>query len=303
MGPAAAGDRCVDEAARAGGGADRAFVELEIAGSWSVGQATATRLMVEAEHHDRCLPATLALLETGGLLVHQARVLLHLTRAADPALARQVEPEVLAVDGIEAMCPADLRALASRVLLRLEAEADAGRERAEQRHADAAAQRRTWAKAEQDGMGVAGAVLTAEQLGTWTAGLDALEAQERASDRESGVERTADQRRADLFAALPALVLAARARTRRRRGQQRPVRPQVVLHVHVPMATVLGLSSESGHLDGYGPISAAHVRALRPWPTGGCSWTPTAAGRSAWTTASCSCPTAERSGSAPDAAS
>ena len=37
------------EAARAGGGADRGFVELEIAGSWSVGQTTATRWMVEAE--------------------------------------------------------------------------------------------------------------------------------------------------------------------------------------------------------------------------------------------------------------
>ncbi len=72
------------EAARAGGSADRGFVELEIAGSWSVGQATATRWMVEAEQLTTCLPATLALLEQGGLLVHQARVLLHVTRACSP---------------------------------------------------------------------------------------------------------------------------------------------------------------------------------------------------------------------------
>ena len=253
-------------AARAGGGADRAFVELEIAGSWSVGQATATRLMVEAEHMTACLPATLALLETGGLLVHQARVLLHLTRAADPELARQVELEVLAVDDVEVLCPADLRALATRVLLRLESEAAQAEQLAEQRHAAAAAQRRTWAKADQDGMGVAGAVLTAEQLGTWTAGLDALEAQERAGDRESGIERTADQRRADLFAALPALVLAARAQDPDGPAavSSALVRPQVVLHVHVPMATVMGVSVEPGHLDGYGPVSAEHVLSMRP---------------------------------------
>ena len=73
------------EAARAGGGADRAFVELEIAGSWSVGQATATRLMVEAEHMHHLPAGDPGALETGVLLVHQARVLLHVTRDADPA--------------------------------------------------------------------------------------------------------------------------------------------------------------------------------------------------------------------------
>ncbi len=133
--------RLVD-AARASGGADRGFVELEIAGSWSLGQTTATRWMVEAEQLTTCLPATLGLLETGGLLVHQARVLLHLTRSCSPAVARQVEAEVLAVDGVAELCPADLRMLASRVLLRLEAEA-VDEQLAEQRHADAAGQRRT----------------------------------------------------------------------------------------------------------------------------------------------------------------
>ena len=126
------------DAARAGGGADRAFVELEAAGSWSVGQATASRLLVEAEHLTTCLPATLAALETGALLVHQARVLLHVTRNADPAIARQVEAEVLAADDLAGLCPSDLRALATRVLLRLESEAvDAAL--ADARHEQAAA--------------------------------------------------------------------------------------------------------------------------------------------------------------------
>jgi len=60
-------------------------------------------------------------------------------------------------------------------------------------------------------MGFAGAVLTAEQLRTWSASLDELERTERAGDRQAGIDRTADQRRADLFAALPAMVLAGRA--------------------------------------------------------------------------------------------
>jgi hypothetical protein len=195
------------------------------------------------------------------VLVHQARVLLHVTRSCSSQIARQVEVEVLATEGLAGLCPADLRALATRVLLRIEAETDEAA--AEQRQADAAAQRRTWAKAEQDGMGVAGAVLTAEQLRTWQLGLDALEAQERRTDREAGVDRSADQRRADLFAALPALVLAARAADPTG-SSSLVVRPQVVLHVHVPMATVLGSSQEPGHLDGWGPISAVHVRSLRP---------------------------------------
>ena len=167
------------EAARAGGGADRAFVELEIAGSWSVGQATATRLLVEAEQCTTCLPATLAALETGG------------AAGAPGAGAAARHPQRRPAAGPAgrargAGCRRSRRRCArrtcghssSRVLLRLESEAvEAGL--ADARHEQAAAQRRTWARADADGMGVAGAVLTAEQLVAWKAGLDALEAQDR----------------------------------------------------------------------------------------------------------------------------
>jgi hypothetical protein len=60
-------------------------------------------------------------------------------------------------------------------------------------------------------MGLAGAVLTAEQLVGWSAGMDSLERRERVADRRAGIDRTAPQRRADLFAALPAMVLAGTA--------------------------------------------------------------------------------------------
>ena len=54
-------------------------MELELAGSWRVGQLTASRLMYEADRMVQALPRTLGLLAEGALLVHQAKVLLHAT--------------------------------------------------------------------------------------------------------------------------------------------------------------------------------------------------------------------------------
>ena len=146
-------------------------------------------------------------------------------------------------------------------------------------------------------MGLAGAVLTAEQPAAWQQGLDQLERRERRADRAHGVERTSQQRRADLFAAMPAMVLAGTAQDRAcavpasagtgasgaalpaavepvdatGTGALRPwtlgpeqLAAQVVLDVHVPVSTVLDLSRAPGTLDRYGPISAEHVRLLRP---------------------------------------
>jgi hypothetical protein len=42
------------------------------------------------------------------------------------------------------------------------------------------------------------------------------------------------------------------------------VAAQVVLNLHVPVSTVLDLSRAPGSLDRYGPVSAEHVRLLRP---------------------------------------
>ncbi len=286
------------------------FVQLEMAGSWQIGQLTATRWQWESERMHDALPRTLAMLERGDLLVHQATVLLHRTRSCTPEVARAVEASVLPA-GAD-LVPSDLSRLVDRTVLQVESEqADAAA--AEQRHAEAAAQRHTFAKPLQDGMGLAGAVLTAEQLVAWRQGLDVLERRERLADRAHGVERTAEQRRADLFAALPAMVLAGTAQDRvgfasgsgvdlghgcgPRPGacpasaashsdsdsdshpdSHRPgaadLRPwtlgpeqvaaQVVLNVLVPVSTVLDLSRAPGTLDGYGPISAEHVRLLRP---------------------------------------
>ena len=254
------------------------FLQLEMAGSWQVGQLTATRWQWESERMHDALPRTLSMLETGELLVHQATALLHRTRHCTPEVARAVEATVLPA-GAD-LVPSDLARRVDRAVLQVESEQADGAA-AEQRHADAAAQRHTFAKPLQDGTGLAGAVLTAEQLTAWQQGLDQLERRERLADRAHGVERTAQQRRADLFAALPAMVLAGTAedrlaadspaRTADLTAGPRPwtlgpeqVAAQVVLHVHVPVSTVLDLSRAPGTLDRYGPVSAEHVRLLRP---------------------------------------
>ena len=254
------------------------FAQLELAGTCQVSQLTATRWQDDAERLETCLPLTLEALEAGTLLVHQAQVLLHRTRHCPQPVARDVEAEVL--PAAAALCPADLRKRVDLVVLRIESEQlDAAA--AEQRHTEAAADRRTFTRSEVDGMGMAGAVLTAEQLVGWQAGLDQLERRERLADRDAGVERTADQRRADLFAALPAMVLAGTAQAgcgpAGRGAFAAPGAPgapwtlgpeqlaaHVVLNVLVPVSTVLDLSREPGSLGRYGPISAEHVRLVRP---------------------------------------
>jgi len=200
------------------------------------------------------------------------------------------------------LCPADLGRTVERVRLRIEAElqdaVDAARQEAEK-----VASRRTFLRPTDDQMALAGAILTPEQGRAWAAGMDALERRERLADRAAGIDRTCEQRRADLFAALVLAGTAADDRWRRGAGlsaggrgaapppgedtdplfddklSATPATPppppwtfspeqvapaQIVLNVHVPMATVLDLSHAPGTLERYGPVSAEHIRLLRP---------------------------------------
>jgi hypothetical protein len=186
---------------------DARFLCMELAGAWRISQLTATGWLIDAERMTDALPLTLAAVEEGRLLRHQAQVLLSRTRSCSVALARAVEAELL--PAAAELCPSDLRRSVDRLVLRLTAEDDT--DAADQRHERAAAERRTYSYPEADGMAVAAAVLTAEQQVGWSAAMDALERRERVADRAAGVERTADQRRADIFAALPAMVLAGTA--------------------------------------------------------------------------------------------
>jgi len=199
----------LDDLVAVGAKAGRAqYPQLEMAGSWNVSQITADRWQQDALRLTVALPRTLEMLTAGELLEHQARVLLHRTRHCTEDVARAVEAEVLPDGAL--LYPSDLAKQVDRAVLRIESE-QAAAAAAEQRHADAAAGRRTFSRPLLDGMALTGAVLTAEQQVAFTAGLDALELQHRRADRDAGIDRTAEQRRADLFAALPAMVLAGTA--------------------------------------------------------------------------------------------
>jgi len=291
-------------AARAerGGSQVRRTLPLELAGSWQISQLTAENWLLQAQRYVEALPLTLAMLSEGRLLRHQATTVLHRTMLCTPEVAAAVEAEVLPA-GAE-LCPSDLGRKLDRVRLRIEAE-QADAEEAARQEAERIASRRTFLRPTQDQMALAGAILTPEQGVVWAAGMDALERRERLADRAAGIDRTAEQRRADLFAALPALVLAGTAaddRWRRGAGAARgreqgprtsaPSQPgqaaplvetdptsaappwtfspeqlalaRLVLNVHVPMATSLDLSHAPGTLDRYGPVTAEHVRLLRP---------------------------------------
>ncbi|TAL20264.1 MAG: HNH endonuclease [Frankiales bacterium] len=276
---------------RAGGGARRSL-PLELAGSWQISQWTAERWLSEAEWFTAAVPLTLAMLGEGRLLKHQAAAVRQELETCTAEIAGAVEAEVLPA-GAE-LCPSDLRRELERVRLRLERERLTA-EQAEAAEAEKVGRRRTWTRPTEDALMLAGAVLTPEQGVAWKQGMDALERRERLADKAAGIDRTAEQRRADLFASLPAIVLAGMAvddRWRRQAGMDPerarlsdaasvlcgtagPVPPpwaltpqqiaaQVVLHVHVPVSTVLDLSHEPGTLDRYGPLSAEHIRLVRP---------------------------------------
>jgi Domain of unknown function (DUF222) len=244
------------------------FTVLELAGTCRLGQSSAKDQFADALRWTECLPATLALLRTGELFVPQARVLFQVTLHCAEEVCHAVEEQVLAdlaadPAGIEGFCPADLRKQARRTLLRVEALE--GPAVVADREAEARASRRVWARPDLDGMGIAGALLPAEQLATWARDLDTLVRAEKTADRAAGVVRTADQRRADLFAALPAMVLAFRAGDPAGAAPGVSTRPVgVLINVHVPMDTVLDLTNSPGRVEGFGPVSAEHVRRLLP---------------------------------------
>ena len=235
---------------------------IDLAGTLRVGQHAAARRLGDAERLHGALPRTLARLRDGRLVVAQARVLLQETAHCSEPVAADAERRVLS--GLDDQA---LRGLVGLTLTRrvkravLEAEAALEPELTAEREAEARADRRVQVRPEPDGMASLWALLPAEQLRAFTLGLDELVARQRQADREAGVQRTAAQRRADVLALLPALALHALA------GTAPPVdgsHPAVVMQVHVPMATALGLSDAPGHLEGYGPVSAGTVRLMLP---------------------------------------
>ncbi|MCU1673369.1 MAG: hypothetical protein JWN77_1482 [Frankiales bacterium] len=224
------------------------FLVMELAGSCRLGQQAAGNQMVEAERVLDALPRMAAAMADGEFFLGQARIVLAETKACDADLLRRVDAVLM--PRARELASTDLRRLVRRTVLELESA-----DEAEARLDSARATRRVTMRPEQDGMGVVNALLTAEQLRQFQTGLAALEARQRLADRDAGLQRTADERRADLFAALPLMALT---------GTSEVAPPKVVFTVQVPVTTVLERGRQPGFADGYGEISAEHVRLLRP---------------------------------------
>jgi hypothetical protein len=226
---------------------------MEVAGSCRLGQQAATSQLLDADRLVNGMPLLLAALEAGQVFVPQARILLSETGSCSLEMLPRVD--AIVSPQAEELASSDLRRLVRRTVLSLET-ADEAAERLE----TAREKRRVTTRAGHDGMGTANALLTAEQLVRFQAGMDQLVAAQRIADREAGVERTQDQRRADVFAALPAMVLSGGFDT----DASMRLPDRIVFNVHIPVSTVLDRGNEPGTVDGYGEISAEHVRLLRP---------------------------------------
>ena len=237
----------------------RQFPALELAGTLRMGQQALSARCWEAERLVGHLPFTHAACLSGQLLVGQAKVLLEVTKNASALVAHRVELRLL--PAAIGWSTADLRRKATLALTQVESELDLelGTDQVAQRLAAARANRKVTIRPDTDGMAFLGALLPADKAVAFGLQLDELARRAKLIDADSGIVRTADQRRADLLADLPGLVLRGGCEER-----SQGTGFTVVLNVTVPMDTVLDRGVQPGVLEGFGPISAEHVRLLRP---------------------------------------
>ena len=263
------------------------FLTIELAGTCRIGQIRGANRLDEAVRLTGVFLDTLELLERGEMFVHTAQLLLSLTKACTEQVQTRVQSRVLPT--VVGLGPGDARRLVESTTLEVEAEIDAAL--TAERRARARRRRRVWVSADPDGMGAVTGTMTAEQLRRWTLDFEELVRAQKLADRDGQVERTADQRRADVFAELPsrqlALIQALQQGTvaellpetaepvvaepeptepvevpDRLAGMsveqlgvelvRLPVRNPQVINVHIPMTAVLEIDHRPGVLEGYG---------------------------------------------------
>jgi hypothetical protein len=200
----------------------------------------ANRLAVARVLTDR-LPATVERLARGEITYLQARKLAEAVTPFDDGTCGVIEEKVLRRAGEQTLSQF------SATLRRLVLSADP--RRAEQRHADALAERRVVITPADDGMAQLWALLPAEGAALIGCVLDAL------AVKTPGQTRTADQRRADALIDVFARVIADP-----KLPEQQDMRPSV--QVTVAASTLLGADNQPGELTGYGPITAEHARRI-----------------------------------------
>jgi len=236
------------ELAREGDAEYRAkeWVREEVAGIFSVAPTTAGGRMHDAVTLTSRLPLTMDRLVDGSIRFWHAKVLVEACQQLDDKTVAALERKV--VDKAPDQSIGEFRSTVKRAVLRLDAR------RAEQQHKQAFAQRRISGRADEHGMTGVYAYLRADQA---AALLTAIDAHAAALPKD---ERTADQRRADVFADLGAAMLnSAQVKWQGRRP---------AVQVSVALSTLLCADEQPGELAGYGPIAASLAREIAADPSG-----------------------------------
>jgi hypothetical protein len=232
-----------------GGGAWLVESELCAALAWS--PATAQTRLREAQTLTRLFPHTLSLLSHGHASIEQARAVAELTAGLDDTTARAVEARVL--PRMPGHSVAATRQAIRRAIQRADPEAAAKRHRHER------TRRHVELRSENDGMATLSFYLPAETAHMAMRTLTSLAQSAKRSNANAKLAdpRTLDQRRADLL--LPALLHRATGTpTTTTATALVPARINVVVNIE----TLMGLSHEPGHLDGYGPLCPQQTRNL-----------------------------------------
>jgi len=259
---------------------------LELAGTARIGQGRAAGQLDRSSRLVENFPLALGLLEHGVMFVATADLLLGLSKNCSPEVQRLLDARLS--ERVCLMDAADARARITRAIPQLESEVDEAAQR--QRYERARQGRRVWVDPVEDGMARIGAELDAVDARRWALDFEELVRAQKVCDEREGVVRTQDQRRADVFAALPSRLLAlaesaARGRleqllaaARVEQGSQGewdrdelvrgllslPVRKPTVLNVHVGMTTLLDYDQRSGWIEGLGAVPAMRARMLLP---------------------------------------
>lgn len=236
------------ELSREGDAEDRSkeWVREEIAGVLSIAPGTAASRLHDAVTLTTRLPLTMDRLTEGSIRFWHAKVMIEACQQLDDQTVAKLENKV--VDKAVEQSIGEFRGTVKRASLRLDPR------RAEQKHKDAFAQRRISARADSDGMTGVYAYLRADHAAALMTGIDA----HAGALPDDG--RTADQKRADVFADLGAAMLNTANVTWQGR------RPAV--QVSVALSTLLDWDEQPGELAGYGPICASLARAIAFDPSG-----------------------------------
>jgi Domain of unknown function (DUF222) len=219
------------------------LVESELCAALAWSPATAQTRLREAQTLTRLFPDTLSLLTHGHASIEQARALTELTAGLDHTTAHAVETRVL--PRMPGHSVAATRQALRRAIQRTDPHAAA------QRHHHEHTRRHVELHPENDGMTTLSFYLPADTAQMAMHTLTALAQSAKRSDKHE--RRTLDQRRADLL--LPALLHHATGTTT---TALVPARINVVVNIE----TLLGLSHEPGHLDGYGPLCPQQTRTI-----------------------------------------